>query len=155
MLRETQRFAGIDDKKIIVHFHGLRKCQGHLPESPRIMTTQHKYFSNLLFETIGILVQDRYIDMQFAHWLQVQLHFDIFSHRTNNSSRYIPCQQSLYTMLHFVSFWCLHHLVFYNLELLWIISWFSKCMQLHISQVMLIFGVQVPSYFFKLNFLPW
>ena len=31
----------------------------------------------MLFETIGILVQDRYIDMQFAHWLYVQLHFDI------------------------------------------------------------------------------
>jgi len=44
-----------------------------------------------LFETIGILVQDRYIDMQFAHWLYVQLHFDIFSQRTNNSSRYRPC----------------------------------------------------------------
>ena len=66
MVRDTQRFAGIDDKQIIVHFHGLRKRRGHLPESPRIMTTQHKYFSNLLFETIGILVQDRYIDMQFV-----------------------------------------------------------------------------------------
>ena len=66
---ERQRFAGIDDKQIIVHFHSLRKCRGHLPESPYIMTTSHKYFSNMLFETIGILVQDRYIDMQFAHWL--------------------------------------------------------------------------------------
>ena len=104
MLGETQRFAGIDDKQIIAHFHGLRKRRGHLPESPHIMTMQHKYFSSLLFETIGILMQDRYIDMQFAHWLYVQLHFDIFSQRTNNSSRYRPCQQSLYTILHFVFF---------------------------------------------------
>ena len=53
-----------DDKQIIVHFHSLRKRRGYLPESPCIMTTQHKQFSILLFETIGILVQDRYIDMQ-------------------------------------------------------------------------------------------
>ena len=59
--RERERFAGIDDKQIIVHFHGLRRRRDHLPESPRIMTMQHKYFYNLLFETIGILVQDIYI----------------------------------------------------------------------------------------------
>ena len=53
MLRETQRFAGIDDKQIIVHFHGLRKPRAR---NHSIMTTQHKYFSNLLFETIGVLV---------------------------------------------------------------------------------------------------
>ena len=31
---ERQRFAGIDDKQIIVHFHGLRKRRGHLPKVP-------------------------------------------------------------------------------------------------------------------------
>ena len=36
--RERERFAGIDDKQIIVHFHGLGKRRGHLPESPCIMT---------------------------------------------------------------------------------------------------------------------
>ena len=36
----------------------------------------------------------------------------------------------------FCVFWCLHHLVVYNLELLWIVSWFSKCMHLHISQAL-------------------
>ena len=119
MLREIERvrerFAGIDDKQIIVHFHGLRKHRGHLPESPRIMITQHKYFSNMLFETIGILVHDRYIDMQFAHWLYVQLHLDIFSQRTTNLGRYIPCLQSLYTMLHFV-FLVLASFSVYNLN---------------------------------------
>ena len=34
----------------------------------------------------------------------MQLHFDIFSQRANNSSRYRPCLQSLYTMQHFVFF---------------------------------------------------
>ena len=32
-------FAGIDDKKIIEHFHSLRDRRGHLPNPPRILTT--------------------------------------------------------------------------------------------------------------------
>ena len=36
---ERDIFAGIDDKKIIEHFHSLRDRRGHLPNPPRILTT--------------------------------------------------------------------------------------------------------------------
>ena len=36
---ERDIFAGIEDKKIIEHFHGLRDRRGHLPNPPRITTT--------------------------------------------------------------------------------------------------------------------
>ncbi|VAH43172.1 unnamed protein product [Triticum turgidum subsp. durum] len=36
---ERDIFAGIDDKKIIEHFHSLRDRRGHLPNPPRILMT--------------------------------------------------------------------------------------------------------------------